>query len=114
MNFWEKLWHFHIWDYITYLHRKCVVCFRCEKCTRRKFFTVASPSKFENMWTKYKGSVAEFEKEAQDFKAKLNKCLIHSKLEQEKIRWGIWQIYNECAIRQNRGFPYYGIVDVKI
>jgi hypothetical protein len=100
--------HWHQWSYLTYLHRQCNCCPAKQKRRAPWFFVGTNAKLFEKTWIKFQGTDLEFEEEAKVFAANLKKCKVHNMVE-EKMRFGIFAVYNETAIRQNRAFPHYGV-----
>lgn len=67
-------------------------------------YAVLPISNFENWWTHQIGFKARNKAKQAE---KRGVCLRESPFDEVLVK-GIWEIYNECPIRQRRRFPHYG------
>ena len=67
-------------------------------------FAVLPVSTFENWWTKQIG----FKARNKAKQAEKNGVILREAPFDNALVAGIWEIYNECPIRQRRRFPHYG------
>ena len=107
-----KFNHIHSLTYYSHLHRECNSCKLREKRKPNWFFRGTNLVMFEKSWVEYNGTEQGFIDEVKKFIEMLKKCPVHRSME-EKTRFGLWAIYNETAIRQNRAFSSYGVAVIK-